>query len=45
LLRYSGDVQVGGMIASVGQRLIEGAAKLLITQGMKALAQRVEQQG
>lgn len=43
LLRYSGDVQVGGMIASVGQRLIEGAAKLLINQGMKALAQRVEQ--
>jgi uncharacterized protein len=45
LLRYNGDVQVGGMIASVGQRLIEGAAKLLINQGMKALAQRVEQQG
>ncbi|MBV9787720.1 MAG: carbon monoxide dehydrogenase subunit G [Chloroflexi bacterium] len=45
LLRYAGDVQVGGMIASVGQRLIEGAAKLLINQGMKALAQRVEQQG
>jgi carbon monoxide dehydrogenase subunit G len=45
LLRYSGDVQVGGMIASVGQRLIEGAAKLMINQGMKALAQRVEQQG
>ncbi|HEY0605370.1 MAG TPA: carbon monoxide dehydrogenase subunit G [Herpetosiphonaceae bacterium] len=43
LLRYSGDVQVGGMIASVGQRLIEGAAKLLINQGMKELAQRVEQ--
>jgi carbon monoxide dehydrogenase subunit G len=43
LLRYTGDVQVGGMIASVGQRLIEGAAKLLINQGMKALAQRVEQ--
>jgi carbon monoxide dehydrogenase subunit G len=45
VLHYNGDVQVGGMIASVGQRLIEGAAKLLINQGMKALAQRVEQQG
>jgi hypothetical protein len=45
VLHYKGDVQVGGMIASVGQRLIEGAAKLLINQGMKALAQRVEQQG
>ena len=43
-LVYEGDVQVGGMIASVGQRLIEGAAKLLVGQGLKALAQRVEQQ-
>lgn len=42
-LHYSGDIQVGGMIASVGQRLIEGATKLLISQGLKALAQRVEQ--
>ncbi|HEX6288478.1 MAG TPA: carbon monoxide dehydrogenase subunit G, partial [Herpetosiphonaceae bacterium] len=45
VLHYSGDVQVGGMIANVGQRLIEGAAKMLIGQGMKALAQRVEKQG
>lgn len=43
-LFYEGDVQVGGMIAGVGQRLIEGAAKLLVGQGLKALAQRVEQQ-
>ncbi len=43
-LRYEGDVQVGGMIASVGQRLIEGAAKMLVAQGLKALAQRVERQ-
>ncbi len=43
-LVYEGDVQVGGMIAGVGQRLIEGAAKLLVGQGLKALAQRVEQQ-
>lgn len=41
-LHYSGDLQVGGMIASVGQRLIEGATKLLISQGLKALAQQVE---
>jgi carbon monoxide dehydrogenase subunit G len=44
-LRYSGDVQVGGPIASVGQRLIEGAAKLLINQGLKTLAKRAERQG
>ena len=27
---YEGDVQVGGTIAAVGQRLIDGAAKMLI---------------
>lgn len=42
-LNYTADVQVGGMIASIGQRLIEGATKLLINQGMKALVQRAEQ--
>ena len=41
-LHYEGDIQVGGMIASVGQRLIEGATKLLISQGLKALEQQVE---
>ncbi len=41
-LHYSGDIQVGGMIASVGQRLIEGAAKIMVGQGLKALSQRVE---
>ncbi len=44
-LRYNGDVQVGGPIARVGQRLIEGAAKLLINQGLKTLAKRAERQG
>ncbi len=43
-LYYEGDLQVGGMIANVGPRLIEGAAKVLVTQGLKALAQRIEQQ-
>lgn len=41
-LHYTADMQVGGMIASVGQRLIEGASKLLINQGLKALAERAE---
>lgn len=41
-LHYNGDLQIGGMIASVGQRLIEGATKLLVSQGLKALQQRVE---
>ena len=32
VIRYDGDVQVGGMIASVGQRMIQGAARMLATQ-------------
>lgn len=44
VLHYTADIQVGGMIASVGQRLIEGATKLLINQGLKALVRRVENQ-
>jgi carbon monoxide dehydrogenase subunit G len=31
-IRYSGDVQVGGTIAGVGQRMIEGAAKMMASQ-------------
>ncbi|GAC1360458.1 MAG: hypothetical protein NVS4B8_19790 [Herpetosiphon sp.] len=41
-LHYDADMQVGGPIASVGQRLIEGASKMLINQGLKALAKKVE---
>jgi uncharacterized protein len=43
-LHYNGDLQIGGMIASVGQRLIDGAAKLLVNQGLKELARRAEHQ-
>ena len=32
LLNYSGDIQVGGPLASVGQRMIDGAAKMMIGQ-------------
>jgi uncharacterized protein len=31
-VRYSGEAQVGGMIAAVGQRLIEGAARKIVRQ-------------
>ena len=44
-LHYNGDMQIGGMIASVGQRLIEGASKMMVSQGFKALAKKVEEQG
>jgi carbon monoxide dehydrogenase subunit G len=34
---YSGDVQVGGTIASVGQRMIQGAAKMMAAQFFTSL--------
>jgi len=42
ILDYGGAAQIGGTIASVGQRLIDGAAKTLINQSLKALAQQIE---
>src|SRR5260370_3038050 len=35
LLRYSGDVSAGGPIASLGQRLVGGAARMIINQFFK----------
>lgn len=35
-VRYTGEVQVGGLIASVGQRMIEAAAKKIIQQFFEA---------
>jgi len=37
----SGDVQVGGLIAGVGQRLLEGVAKQLMGQFFKCLQTRL----
>lgn len=37
LLQYEGDMQVGGRMASVGQRLIDTASKSMIAQGLESL--------
>lgn len=37
LIKYSGELQLGGTIASVGQRMIQGAAKLMASQFFTAL--------
>lgn len=37
LIKYRGDVQVGGTIASVGQRMIQGAAKMMASQFFTAI--------
>jgi carbon monoxide dehydrogenase subunit G len=38
LLHYSGDVSAGGAIASLGQRMIGGAARMVIDQFFKCVA-------
>jgi carbon monoxide dehydrogenase subunit G len=43
ILDYGGEAQIGGTIASVGQRLLDGAAKTMINQSLKALAQQLEE--
>jgi len=42
LIRYAGDAQIGGPLASVGQRMIDGAAKTMITQFFTAMEAEVK---
>jgi carbon monoxide dehydrogenase subunit G len=42
LLNYAGDVQVGGPLASVGQRMIDGAAKMMIGQFFTAMEAEIK---
>lgn len=39
LVRWAGDIQIGGLIAGVGQRMIGGIGKMLIGQFFKCLEQ------
>jgi hypothetical protein len=38
-VKYEGDVQVGGTIASVGQRLLDSTAKLIIKKFFEKFAE------
>lgn len=38
LVRYAGEVQVGGLIASVGERLLDMTTKMMIRRFFEALA-------
>ena len=40
-LEYSGDVSAGGAIASVGQRMIGGAARMVIDRFFKCVAEKL----
>jgi len=37
MMKYEGDVKIGGKLASVGQRLLDTASKSMIRQGLEAL--------
>jgi carbon monoxide dehydrogenase subunit G len=42
LIRYSGEMQIGGTIAGVGQRMIQGAAKMMASQFFARLEEQVK---
>jgi uncharacterized protein len=44
LIKYAGEMQVGGTIAGVGQRMIEGTAKMMATKFFTALENEVNAQ-
>jgi len=44
-VRYSGEAQVGGMIAAVGQRMIDVAARRIIQQFFESAAKELQQAG
>jgi carbon monoxide dehydrogenase subunit G len=41
LLKWTGDIQIGGLIAGVGQRMLGGVGKMLIGQFFKCLEARL----
>ena len=41
-VKYDADAQVGGKIASVGQRLIETSAKAIVKQSLEGLAENIK---
>jgi len=48
LIRYEGEVQIGGLIAGVGQRMIQGTAKMMASQffaAVEAEARTVDEAG
>ena len=44
-VRYSGEAQVGGMIAAVGQRMIDVAARKILRQFFESAASELEKTG
>lgn len=42
-MRYAVDAQVGGPVASVGQRLLESAARVIVRQGLERLDRLIQE--
>lgn len=42
-IHYEGDVQVGGVFAAVGQRMIQAATKQILQQFFQAFAEQIKQ--
>jgi carbon monoxide dehydrogenase subunit G len=43
IINYAGEAQVGGLVASIGQRLMQGAARQIINQFFESFAKQVRQ--
>jgi len=41
-MRYRADLQIGGKVAGIGQRLLDQVAKLMTRQGLEALSREME---
>jgi hypothetical protein len=42
VVTYQGDIQVGGLIAGIGQRMIGGIAKMMLNQFFKQMSKGLE---
>ena len=45
LMKYSGDLQVGGKMASVGQRLLDSVSRSMTRQGLETLNKALQAKG
>ncbi len=43
VMKYDGEVNIGGTIARIGQRLIDAASKMLISKGVNNLKEKIEE--
>ncbi len=42
IVKYSGEAQIGGLLASVGQRMVQAASKQIVGQFFQAFARQIQ---